>query len=69
MDQFDTWNTLAAFIGGTVMALWMLPFAQSVPQLLFVTVLFSCWNECSVISQTHIADALPETMQGTGWAF
>jgi MFS family permease len=66
MDRFGAWVTLAAFISGTVAALWLLPFAHGVPQLLAITVLFSCWNGCGVITQTYIADTLPAEMQGTG---
>ena len=66
MDRFGTWTTLATFISGTVAALWLLPIAHGVPQLIGVTVLFSCWNGCGVITQTYIADALPVELQGTG---
>ncbi|WP_136602832.1 MFS transporter [Salinigranum halophilum] len=66
MDRVGMWQTLAGFVSGTAAALWLLPFATTVPQLLAVTVLLSCWNGCGVITQTHIADSLPETMQGTG---
>lgn len=66
MDRLGTWRTLVLFVGATVTALWMLPFAGSVPELLFVTILLSSWNGVGVITQTHIASALPESMQGTG---
>lgn len=66
MDRFGAWVTLAAFNSGTVGALWLLPFAHSVLQLFAITVLFSCWNGCGVITQTYIADTLPAEMQGTG---
>ncbi len=67
MNRLGTRNALLLFLGGCVSALWLLPFARGLVPLVLVTVLFSSWNGCSVITQTYIADSLPADMQGTGF--
>lgn len=66
MDRFGAKRTLIGFLSGCILALWMLPFFQGVVPLVIITVFFSCWNGCGVITQTHIADSLPQEMRGTG---
>ncbi|MGM0604417.1 MAG: MFS transporter [Halobacteriota archaeon] len=66
MDRFGTRVTLLFFLGGTVTALWLLPFTHGLVPLVGVTVLFSAWNGCGVVTQTYIADSLPSDVQGTG---
>jgi len=67
MNRIGTRNALLAFLSGCVVALWILPFAQGLVPLVLVTVLFSSWNGCGVVTQTYIADSLPADMQGTGF--
>lgn len=66
MDRFGTKRTLVGFLGVCVLALWLLPFTEGLLPLIAVTLLFSTWNGCGVVTQTYVADALPEDVQGTG---
>lgn len=67
MDRFGTRFTLVFFLGGCVVALWVLPFVHGLVSLIALTVLFSTWNGGGVAAQTYIADSLPDDMQGTGF--
>ncbi len=67
MNRIGARTALLSFLSSCVVALWLLPFAQGVVPLILVTVLFSSWNGCGVITQTYIADSLPKDMQGTGF--
>lgn len=67
MNRVGTRNAILIFLSGCVAALWLLPFTQGLVPLVLVTVLFSSWNGCGVITQTYIADSLPADMQGTGF--
>lgn len=66
MDRVGKRDTLVLFFGGCTSALWLLPFLAGRSQLLLVTILVSTLNGCAVVTQTFIADALPQEMQGTG---
>ncbi len=66
-DRIGSKKTLTIFLGGCVLALWILPLSYGLITLVLVTVLFSSWNGCSVITQTYIANRLPTNMQGTGF--
>lgn len=66
LDRFGTRTTLVFFLGGCVVALWLLPFVHGLVPLVAVTVLVSSWNGCGVATQTYVASSLPEDMQGTG---
>lgn len=67
MDRLGARKTLILFLSSCVLALWLLPFIDGIAPLVVITVLFSTWNGCVVITQTYIADALPSDMQGTGF--
>ncbi|MFP9193315.1 MFS transporter [Natrialbaceae archaeon A-CW1-1] len=67
MERSGPRNATFLCLGGCVLALWMLPFFDSLMALIVITCLLSCLNGCSVITQTYIADALPQDMQGTGF--
>ncbi len=67
MSRLGMRNALLAFLSGCVIALWLLPFTHGLVPLVLVTILFSSWNGCGVITQTYIADSLPADMQGTGF--
>lgn len=67
MTYLGTQKTLLTFLSGCVLALWLLPFADGLASVIGITILFSSWNGCGVITQTDIADSLPTEMQGTGF--
>jgi len=66
MDRFGTRPSLIATLGVSVAALWVLPFIQGQIPIITLTIVLSILNGCAVITQTHIADALPAEMKGTG---
>lgn len=53
-------------LAGSVLALWLLPLFEGLGPLVAITALFSIWNGCGVVTQTYIAAALPDDVQGTG---
>jgi MFS family permease len=67
MDRIGSRKTLLGFLSVHVLGLWMLPFFSGLGPLIVITVLVSSWNGCIVITQTYIADTLPEELQGTGF--
>lgn len=66
LDRFGTRSTLVVYLGGCAVALWLLPFVHGLVPLVAVTILVSSWNGCGVVTQTYIANSLPDDMQGTG---
>lgn len=66
LDRLGTRSTLFFSLGGCVVALWLLPFIQSLFTLVAITALVSSLNGCFVATQTYIANSLPNDMQGTG---
>jgi len=66
MDRFGTRPSLIATLGVSVAALWVLPFIQGIIPIIALTVVLSILNGCAVITHTHITDALPADMKGTG---
>jgi len=66
LDRFGARPTLVLYFGGCVAGLWLLLFVNGFVPLVAVTVLISSWNGCGVVTQTYIADSLPDDMQGTG---
>ncbi|QLK27770.2 MFS transporter [Natrinema zhouii] len=66
LDRLGARPTLVLYFGGCVAGLWLLPFVDGLVPLVAATVLISSWNGCGVVTQTYIADSLPDDMQGTG---
>lgn len=66
LDRLGMRWTLIGCLAGSALALWLLPFVGGLVPLAAITILFGSWNGCGVVTQTYIADALPEEMQGTG---
>lgn len=66
MNRIGMRWTLIGCLTGSVVALWLLPFSHGLVPLVAITVLFGSWNGCGVVTQTYIADSLPDDMQGTG---
>jgi MFS family permease len=66
MDRIGTRWTLIGNLGISVTGLWLLPFLSGLPLLGVVTMLVACLNGCFVVTQTDLADLLPEEMRGTG---
>lgn len=67
LDEFGLRYTLGGFLVSCVSGLWLLQVTESLLSLAVVTILFSSWNGCPVVTQTHLVDVLPESMQGTGF--
>lgn len=65
-DRFGPQSTLVGLLGGAVVALWALPFASGLGQIVAVTVLLSTLTGCLVITQSSIAQTLPDEIQNTG---
>jgi len=67
LDTVGIRYTLGGFLGSCLVGLWLLQVVDSLLALVLATVLFSSWNGCPVVTQTHIVNTLPESAQGTGF--
>lgn len=65
-DRYGTRLSLIGILGVSVTALWILPFVSGLVSIVFITIVLSVLNGCAVVTQTHIAESLPDDMKGTG---
>ncbi len=66
MDRVGSRRSLLVVLAISAIALWLLPFVETLGVLILLTLVLSLLNGTAVITQTYIADALPEDMKGTG---
>lgn len=67
LDRYGPRMTIVITLGGGVVALWLLPFVYNLLALVVVTMLFGNCLGCGVVTQTYIANSLPDDVQGTGF--
>lgn len=67
LDKVGVRYTLGGFLGICITGLWLLQAVDSLLALVLGTILFSSWNGCPVVTQTHIVNTLPKSAQGTGF--
>ena len=65
-DRFGAKWTLVMISGVFFLGLAMLPFGQSLLHFVLLTVLLSHRNGAGVVTNTHIADTLPDDIKGSG---
>lgn len=65
-DLFGPKPTLILILGLSAAAMWILPFTQGFIIITLLTIGASALSGTAVVTQTYLADSLPENMKGTG---